>query len=102
MPCGPGESAEPSRIKYYIEGRVMPSVPATEFNRNPSQIKRLAAREPVIITERDRPTLVVLSYSDYERLLGTPRDLAEWLEMDDDIDFEIDPVGLRLTPVTDP
>ncbi len=27
-----------------------------------------------------------------------PSDLAEWLEMDEDIEFEIDPVGLDIRP----
>jgi hypothetical protein len=32
---------------------------------------------------------VLLTYAEYQRLLRTPNDLAEWLEMDEDIEFEI-------------
>ncbi len=77
----------------------MTVVPATEFNRNPSHIKRLAATAPVVVTEHDRPTLVVLSFEEYERLLGVPADLASWLEMGDDVEFEIEPITFELRTV---
>ncbi len=77
----------------------MVTVAATEFNRNPSHVKRLAASGPVVVTERDQPTLVVLSYADYERLAGVPRDMASWLEMDEDVDVEIEESGLGIAPV---
>ncbi len=79
----------------------MATVPATEFNRNPSHIKRLAASAPVIITEHDRPALVLLAYAEYERLLGVPQDVSRWLEMDEDIEFDIEPVDLGISPLTD-
>jgi hypothetical protein len=34
----------------------------------------------------------------YQRLLRTPTDLADWLEMDEDVEFEIEPVGLDIRP----
>ncbi|MGP9722745.1 type II toxin-antitoxin system Phd/YefM family antitoxin [Corynebacterium sp. AOP40-9SA-29] len=71
----------------------MATVPATEFNRSPSQIKRLTADGPVIVTERERPTLVVLSYEDYERITATPSGLGTWLQMDEDTDLDIDDVS---------
>jgi hypothetical protein len=38
-------------------------------------------------------------YAEYQRLLRTPTDLAQWLEMDEEIEFEIDPVGLDIRSV---
>lgn len=78
----------------------MTSVSATEFNRNPSQVKRLAAEGPVVVTEHHRPTLVVLSYADYEQLTAAPSGIGTWLQMDEDIDFEIEPLGLGVEPAT--
>jgi prevent-host-death family protein len=72
----------------------MATVTAAEFNQRPSQVKRAAEQEPVVITEHSRPSFVLLTYAEYQRLLGTPGNLAEWLEMDEEIEFEIDPVGL--------
>jgi prevent-host-death family protein len=74
------------------------TVTAAEFNQRPSQVKRAAEDEPVVITEHSRPSFVLLTYAEYQRLLRTPVDLAEWLEMDEEIEFEIDPVGLDIRP----
>ncbi|HEX3337412.1 MAG TPA: type II toxin-antitoxin system Phd/YefM family antitoxin [Jatrophihabitans sp.] len=76
----------------------MATVTAAEFNQRPSQVKRAAEDEPVVITEHSRPAFVLLTYAEYQRLLRTPGDLAEWLEMDEEIEFEIDPVGLDIRP----
>jgi prevent-host-death family protein len=72
------------------------TVTAAEFNQRPSQVKRAAEEEPVVITEHGRPSFVLLTYAEYQRLLRTPGNLAEWLEMDEEIEFEIEPVGLDL------
>lgn len=71
---------------------------AAEFNRHPSQVKRAAEGEPVVITENSRPSFVLMTYAEYQRLLRTSTDLAEWLEMDEEIEFEIEPVGLDVRP----
>lgn len=76
----------------------MATVTAAEFNQRPSQVKRAAEDEPVVITEHSRPSFVLLTYAEYQRLLRTPTDLAEWLEMDEEVEFEIDPVGLEIRP----
>lgn len=74
------------------------AVPATEFNRNPSHVKRLASQGPVVVTEHDRPTLVVLSFADYERLTASPSGLGSWLQMGEDVEFEIEETGLVIEP----
>jgi prevent-host-death family protein len=74
----------------------MSTVTAAEFNQRPSQVKRAAESEPVVITEHGRPSFVLLTYAEYQRLLRTPGDLAQWLEMGEEIDFEIEPVGLDI------
>lgn len=47
------------------------TVSSREFNQNTSGVKKVAAHGPVYITARGRPAHVLLSYDDYERLLGT-------------------------------
>ena len=69
---------------------------AAEFNQLPSQIKRAAEREPVVVTEYSRPSFVLLTYGEYQRLLRTPTDLADLLEMDGEVEFEIEPVVLDI------
>jgi len=78
----------------------MVTLTGTEFNRSPSAVKRrvLDSDEPVVVMEHSKPSLVVLRYDDYAALAGRPlvSNLAEWLRMDEDIDFEPEPIGLGL------
>ncbi|MGH6956979.1 MAG: type II toxin-antitoxin system Phd/YefM family antitoxin [Caulobacteraceae bacterium] len=50
---------------------------AREFSQDASKAKREAKRGPVIITDRGRPSHVLLTYEDYERLSTPPMSLAE-------------------------
>ena len=50
----------------------------------------------MVITERSRPSFVLLTCTEYQRLLGIPSNLAKCLEMDEEIEFEIDPVGVDI------
>ena len=45
-------------------------VTAREFNQDTSRTKRLANEEPVFVTDRGRPTHVLLSIDVYRRLSG--------------------------------
>ncbi len=45
-------------------------ISSREFNQDTSGAKKAAAHGPVYITDRGRPAHVLLSYEDYERLLG--------------------------------
>jgi prevent-host-death family protein len=51
----------------------MKTVTVTAFNQRPSQVKRAAELEAVVITEHGRPCFVLLSYAEYQRLLRRPR-----------------------------
>lgn len=46
-------------------------ISSREFNHDTAGAKKAAAGGPVYITDRGRPAHVLLSYEDYERLLGT-------------------------------
>jgi prevent-host-death family protein len=48
----------------------MKIVTAREFNQDISRAKRFAASEPVFVTDRGRPTHVLLSISAYRQLSG--------------------------------
>lgn len=70
----------------------MSIVSARTFNQSPSRVKAMAADGPVFVTDRGKPTLVLLSMDDYERLRGDGSVLAA-LRMTVDVDFE--PVVIR-------
>lgn len=62
-----------------------------EFNRDPGSIKRAALSGPVFITDRNKPSLVVLAIRDYERLAGRGASLFDMLMPDDDQNFDFEP-----------
>ncbi|WIW91138.1 type II toxin-antitoxin system Phd/YefM family antitoxin (plasmid) [Sphingobium sp. V4] len=62
-----------------------------EFNRDPGSIKRAALSGPVFITDRNKPSLVVLAIEDYERLAGHGASLFDVLMPEDDQTFEFEP-----------
>jgi len=75
----------------------MTTMSAREFNQDVSAAKRAAAQEPVIITDRGTPAYVLLSIEEFHRLTGHDQGIVEWLSMGDDIDFETEPLDLKLT-----
>jgi len=81
----------------------MVTMTAAEFNRAPSAVKRhvLESGGPVLVTDRAEPSLVVMAYTDYVMLTGRElaANLADWLESDDDIEFEPEPIRLGLQAV---
>lgn len=46
----------------------MASVTSREFNRDVSAAKRAAAKGPVVITDNGRPSHVLMTIADYQRL----------------------------------
>lgn len=52
-----------------------------EFNRDVSHAKRAAQVEPVLITDRGKPTHVLMSIAEYRRLTGEGESILELLAM---------------------
>ncbi len=50
-----------------------------EFNQDTSGAKRAARRGPVYITDRGRPSHVLLTFADYQRLSGSQPGIIERL-----------------------
>lgn len=71
-------------------------ISSREFNQDTSGAKKSANEGPVFITDRGRPTHVLLSIEAYEKLTGNATDITELLRMPDDIEFE--PQRGNLTP----
>jgi prevent-host-death family protein len=67
------------------------TITSREFNQDAGGAKRAAEKGPVIITDRGRPSHVILSYEDYRKLLGKGRSLLEALAQKEEGDFEFDP-----------
>ncbi|WP_028312339.1 type II toxin-antitoxin system Phd/YefM family antitoxin [Derxia gummosa] len=52
-----------------------------EFNQDTSKAKKAALNGPVFITDRGRPAHVLLSITDYERLVGKRASIVDLLAM---------------------
>lgn len=61
-----------------------------EFNHDTARAKRATAHGPVFITDRGRPSHVLLSIGEYQRITNQKRNLAEALSMPGLTDIEFD------------
>jgi prevent-host-death family protein len=62
-----------------------------EFNQDASGAKKAAKRGPVFITDRGRPSHVLLSIEEYQKLAGGAATIADLLAMPGIEDVEFDP-----------
>lgn len=65
------------------------------FNQDLARAKRAAAAGPVFITDRGRPSLVLVTYDDWIRVTGTSTSIADALAdaldvAELDVEFETD------------
>ena len=67
-----------------------------EFNQKTHEAKKAAARGPVFITDRGRPSHVLLSMRDFERLRGPRQNLVDLLAQRDPTPIDFDPPRLDL------
>lgn len=67
------------------------TISSREFNQDAGGAKRAAEKGPVIITDRGRPSHVLLSFEDYRKLAGEGRSLLDIVAQDEDDDLEFDP-----------
>jgi prevent-host-death family protein len=72
---------------------------SSEFDQDVGVAKQVAKCGPVFITDNGRPTHVLLTIEDYQRLTGT-MSLAEALDHPASADFDFEPprLDIRLTP----
>ena len=59
-------------------------VTSREFNQKASEAKKSSLAGPVIITDRGRPSHVLLSFADYKKLIapgGSQKNIVELLAM---------------------
>jgi prevent-host-death family protein len=69
----------------------MKTLTSREANQDFSRAKREAKKGPVIITERGRPANVLLTYDEYQRLVGKPKSLLDLLAMPGQEEVEFEP-----------
>ena len=65
-----------------------------EFNQDTSKAKRAAKRGPVFITDRGRPSHVLLTAEEYERITGGQQSVVDLLAMPEAAQIEFEPPRL--------
>jgi prevent-host-death family protein len=66
----------------------MKVVSSRDFNQDVSHAKRAARIEPVFITDRGRPTHVLMSIENFKNLTGQTESVVDLLAMPDPIEAE--------------
>ncbi|SDR49107.1 type II toxin-antitoxin system Phd/YefM family antitoxin [Pseudovibrio sp. Tun.PSC04-5.I4] len=66
------------------------NISSREFNQDIGKAKRASQKGPVIITDRGKPSQVLLSFDDYKRLTNKRRNIATALAMPEAADIELD------------
>lgn len=66
-----------------------------EFNQDTSRAKRAAKKGPVFITDRGRPSHVLLTVEEYDRIAGEQKSVADLLAMSEAAEIEFEPPRLR-------
>lgn len=66
----------------------MKVVSSRDFNQDVSQAKRAARIEPVFITDRGKPTHVLMSIENFKHLTGQTENLVDLLAMPDPVEAE--------------
>lgn len=66
-----------------------------EFNQDTGRAKRAAKKGPVFITDRGRPSHVLLTVEEYDRIAGAQKSVADLLAMSEAAEIEFEPPRLR-------
>ncbi|MER9523917.1 type II toxin-antitoxin system Phd/YefM family antitoxin [Mesorhizobium sp. C416B] len=79
-----------------ISTKTITIMSSREFNQDTAHAKRAAKNGPVIITDRGKPSHVLMSMEEYERLGKKPRSLADAIADDrPEADFDWEPPRLE-------
>jgi len=62
-----------------------------DFNQDTSRAKRAAKRGPVFITDRGRPSHVLLTVEEYQRITAGQKNIADLLAMPAAAEIEFEP-----------
>jgi len=75
-----------------------------EFNQDRSRVKKAVKKGPVFVTDRGRPSMVLLSFDEYQKITSTGKSIVDLLRMPDDtpafdFDFEFPRLEFHPRPV---
>lgn len=68
----------------------MTTLSSREFNQDVGRAKRAARLEPVFITDRGKPTHVLLSFEAYHQIAGQAESVIDLLALSDGVSIDMD------------
>jgi PHD/YefM family antitoxin component YafN of YafNO toxin-antitoxin module len=68
----------------------MTTISSRDFNQDVGKAKRLARHEPVYITDRGRPSHVLMSFEAFRQISGQTESIIDLLAMPDTNELELD------------
>lgn len=74
------------------------SLSSRELNHDVSGAKKAAKKGPVVITDRGKPSHVLMTYSEFVRLTGKRRNLVDALSMPGLSTIELEPLRAEIAP----
>jgi prevent-host-death family protein len=83
-------SVQRSNVATLVKPMAITKLSSREFNQDTSRAKRAAKWGPVFITDRGRPSHVLLTAEEYQRITSGRKSIADLLAMPEaaEIDFE--------------
>jgi len=68
----------------------MKTIGSREFNQDVSQAKRAASLEPVFITDRGKPSHVLMSFEAFRRITGQTETIVDLLALADGVEIDLE------------
>jgi prevent-host-death family protein len=81
--------------KGWKPGMAITKLSSRDFNQDTSRAKRAAKRGPVFITDRGRPSHVLLTVEEYQRITQGQKSVVDLLAMPAAAEIEFEPPRLR-------
>jgi len=66
-----------------------------EFNQDTGKAKKASETGPVFITDRGKPAHVLMTFSDYQRVLGKRKNMSDLLGMKGVGEIEFEPAKVQ-------
>ncbi|MBU4527495.1 MAG: type II toxin-antitoxin system Phd/YefM family antitoxin [Hoeflea sp.] len=74
------------------------TVSSRDLNQDVSRAKKAARDGPVVITDRGKPSHVLMTYAEFERLTGQQHNLVDALSMPGLSEIEFAPSRVEIMP----
>jgi prevent-host-death family protein len=72
------------------------TISSRDFNQDTSGAKKASKNGPVVITDRGKPSHVLMSIEEYQRLTGSLPSIVDLIAMPSEADIDFDPQPTRI------